>query len=278
MRRLEIYGAVPIRRFGYWDDFQLLLAGSQSYHAHEVRRMNNNRAVSVLFLTLALAGLMEGAVINTTNSAAIAAFQAGATVVNFESVSGVTPFTISSYTTGTAVTPTAFVFNQIPGVQFSVGGAVGTNEPAVYHLSGGIAGDAHSATNVLGPVDFDFTTKFGAGAMIEIFFPTKVSKVGFWLNPSLGDVLLIAADTNFAFSHLPETTLETANPVTHGNFVGISRATADIGGFKIIGLGTTGFTIDDFTFGGTAAVTVPEPGTFALLGVGLLLFGLRRRR
>src|SRR5262245_28484061 len=61
----------------------------------------------------------------------------------------------------------------------------------------------------------------------------RLSKVGFWLNPSLGNVELIAADTNFAFSHLPETTLETANPVTAGHFVGISRPMADIGGFKI---------------------------------------------
>jgi hypothetical protein len=54
---------------------------------------------------------------------------------------------------------------------------------------------------------------------------------------------------DFAFSHLTETTLETANPVKAGDFVGIRRPTADIGGFKIIALGSTstGFTIDDFS-------------------------------
>jgi hypothetical protein len=202
----------------------------------------------------------------------------GATVVNFESIPGRTPQAITTYTSGNAVSPTAFIFDQIPGVQFSVGGMVGTNEPALYQLSGGIAGDAKSPTTVLGPVDFSFLTQFGGGAMIDIFFPTKVSKVGFWLNPSRGDVEIIAADTNFAFSHETETTLETGNPVTHGNFVGIERPTADIGGFKTIGLGTTGFTIDDFTFGGgTSAATAPEPGTLAQLGCGLLM-ALRLKR
>ncbi|HEY7211397.1 MAG TPA: PEP-CTERM sorting domain-containing protein [Bryobacteraceae bacterium] len=236
---------------------------------------------SVLFcvVSVTFGTLLHATVIDTNNAAAVSAFQAGATVNNFESVTGVTPFSITSYTTGDAVSSSSFVFNQLPGVQFSVGGAVGTNEPAVYQLSGGIAGDAHSATNVLGPVDFDFTTKFGSGAMIEIFFPTKVSKVGFWLNPALGNVELIAADTNFAFSHQTETTLEMAPSVTAGNFVGIERATADIGGFKIIGLGATGFTIDDFTYGGASTSTVPEPSAFLLAGLGLVAsLSLRKLR
>jgi hypothetical protein len=226
-------------------------------------------------LFFAFGGLLGAAVINTNNLADVAAFQAGATVVNFETVSGVTPDTITDYTSAVAVLPTAFVFNQIPGVEFSVGGMVGTNEPAVYQLSGGIAGDAKSPHNVLGPVDFDFTTKFNSSGLIEIFFPTKVSRVGFWLNPSLGNVHIIAADTNFAFSHLTETPLE-ASDVTAGNFVGIERPTADIGGFKIEALGgTNGFTIDDFTFGGASTSTVPEPATFLFVGGGLLLAVVR---
>jgi hypothetical protein len=238
------------------------------------------RICRVLLFCFAFQELLYATSINTSSASEVATFQAGATVNNFESVAGKTPLTITSYTSGNPVPTSATIFNQIPGVQFSVGGMVGTNQPALYSLTGAIAGDAKSATTVLGPVDFDFTTKFGSGAMIEIFFPTKVSKVGFFLNPSLGNVLLIAADTNFAFSGMTETTLETSNG-TAGNFVGIERPTAEIGGFKIIGLGTAGFTIDDFTVGGGGTTPVPESSTVVLLTCGLLaggLFALSRTR
>jgi hypothetical protein len=233
------------------------------------------RICRVVVVCLAFQGLLHASVINTSNAGEVAAFQSGATVVNFNSIAGRTPETITSYTSGNAiVSTTAFIFNQIAGVQFSVGGMVGTNTPALYSLSGGIAGDAKSPPTVLGPVDFDFTTKFASGAMIEIFFPTKVSRVGFWLNPALGNVTLIALDTNFAFSGLPDTNLEMGTG-TAGNFVGIERATADIGGFKILGLGQTGFTIDDFTFGGaTTPPTVPESSSLVLLFCGLIVAGL----
>jgi hypothetical protein len=235
------------------------------------------KKVSLCLVSAAFSGFLLGDVINTNNPADVAAFQSGATVADFENIPGRSPQTISTYTSGDPVSPDSFVFDQISGVQFSVGGAVGTNEPALYELSDGIAGDAKSPDTVLGPVDFDFTTKFNSEGLIEIFFPTKVSKVGFWLNPSLGDVMLIAADTNFAFSHLPETTLESGK-VTAGSFVGIERPTADIGGFKIEALGDSGFTIDDFTFGGsTTSTTVPEPGTLGLLG-GATLFVIARRK
>jgi hypothetical protein len=235
-----------------------------------VRNYFGTRLSQVCIFTAMFVGLVSADVIDTNDPAVVAAFQTGATVNNFESIAGTTPQTITDYTAGNAVSSTSFIFNQIPGVEFSVGGMVGTNEPALYKLSGGIAGDAKSPTTVLGPVDFDFTTKFNSDGLIEIFFPTKVSRVGFWLNPSLGNVTLIAADTNFAFSHLTETTLETETG-TKGNFVGITRPTADIGGFKIEATaGSKGFTIDDFTFGGgTTTSTVPEPNMLVLMGGGM---------
>ena len=149
-------------------------------------------------------------------------------------------------------------------------------------MTDGISGDAHSPSTVLGPVDFSGQTLFGPGAMIEIFFPVKVSKVGFWLNPGLGNVNILAADTNFAFSHLPETTLETGENVTAGHFVGIERPTADIGGFKIIAVGPTpnpikGFTIDDFSFGPVSAIPEPSAWALTLIGLAALVCSVRRK-
>ncbi len=234
-------------------------------------------SVRRLFLLPLAFSLLQAAVIDTNDPGTVAAFQSGAAVVDFEAVTGVTPQTITAYTAGDPVSATSFLFDQLSGVQFSVGGAPGVNMPALYQLSGSIAGDAKSPSTVLGPVDFDFTTKFNSGALIEIFFPVKVSKVGFWLNPSLGNVNIIAADTNFAFSGQMETTLENSN-VTAGNFVGIERPTADIGGFKIIALGATGFSVDDFTYGGASASPIPEPSSVMLAGTGLLLAVSRRWR
>jgi hypothetical protein len=227
-----------------------------------------------------MSGFAQATVINTQDAGVIAAFQSGATVNSFESISGRTPFSISSYNhnqPGDVISadanpnPSPYIFDQLPGVQFSVGGMVGTNEPALFKLTNGIAADAHSGSTVLGSVDFDFTTKFNNQGLIEIFFPTKVSKVGFWLNPSLGDVSIIALNTNFAFSKDPnEVNLETGTG-THGNFVGIERPTADIGGFKIQAKDANGFTIDDFTYGG--ASVVPEPGTWAFFAFALVMLG-----
>jgi hypothetical protein len=250
-----------------------MVAEASSENAMKMRSLTC-AAASVGAITAAAA-----AGIDTTNAGLVAAFQSGLTVQTFESLAGRTPQAITAYTQGAPVSASAFVFNQVPGVQFSVGGAVGTNMPALYQLGGTIAGDAHSGSTVLGPVDFDFTTKFGPGAFIEVFFPVKVGSVGFWLNPALGNVSLIAADTNFAFSGVMETTLETFSG-TAGRFAGISRPTADIGGFKIIGTGTAGFTVDDFSYG-AAAVTapVPEPAEWALLlgGFGAMAAWRRRR-
>lgn len=223
--------------------------------------------------TLACAG-----VIVTRDAATIAAFQTGLTVLDFEGSAplGRTPQAISSYTSGVPVDPGAFLFDQAPGVQFSVGGGVGVNMPAIYTLGGAIGNDAASGHNVLGTVGFDFNTNFERGAFMEVYFPTKVSRVGFWLNQQLDFATLYALDTNFAFSGLEETILQTAIGDA-GFFIGIERDTADIGGLKILGRGSEGFTIDDFSYGGGSTLPVPEPGTLPLLLAGLAAVRLRHR-
>lgn len=234
----------------------------------------------LLTLLLSLAGvssLANAASIDTADAAAVAAFQHGLHVETFESVPGVAPHLLAAYNTGTPTDPSAAVFDQLPGVQFSVGGEVGVNRPVLFDLSR--VGGAHSGTNVLGPVDFDAKTEFGRNGQIEMYFAQPVASVGFWLNPVLGGVEIVALNTNFAFSHEPETVLETAF-VTQGHFVGISRPGADIGGFKIISLSSTvPFTIDDLSYG--TAAPVPEPATFATWSLGLVVLagaGWRRGR
>jgi hypothetical protein len=210
-------------------------------------------------------------VIVTRDATAIAAFQQGLTVLDFEGAAplGRTPQTITGYQSGVAVESGALLYDQASGVRFSVGGTVGVNMPAIYRLSGSAAGAgaASSGTNVLGTVDFDGATNFARGAFMEIFFPTKVSRVGFWVNQQLDFVNLIALNTNFAFSGLDEEILETGIG-SPGFFVGIERTSADIGGFKILGRGVEGFTVDDFSYGGGAGAPIPEPGTLALLLAG----------
>src|SRR5262245_37963349 len=113
---------------------------------------------ALVFACLASAfSLSHAAVIDTNNAATVAAFQAGLNVVNFDSFTGPTgpvPKDISSYASGAAVSDSAKIFNEIPGVQFSVGGAVGSDRPALYRLTDGNSADAHSPSTVLGPVDF----------------------------------------------------------------------------------------------------------------------------
>ncbi len=235
--------------------------------------------LTTAFLTcaaLAAASAAQAATINTSNAGEVATFQAGATVQTFEGVSGRTPLPISNYNGGDPIPDAAKLFDQITGLQFTVGGAPGDSPAALLQLNSPIDGDAASKSTVVGPATMapDQVTDF-QGGFIEIIFATKVSRVGFWLNPSLGNVLLLAND-QFGGSQL-----ESLNGGLAGNFIGIERATADIGHISIIPLQSGGFTIDDLTYAASTTppppTSVPEPGTLALVGLGLAGVLARRR-
>jgi hypothetical protein len=253
----------------------------------------DNLAVRVRLISMLAAAIFalfastaSGAITTTTDPGVIAAFQAGATVIDFESVTSKSATSISAYNDTDVVPVGSRVFNQIPGLQFSVGGnpLEGSN-PALLALSGAIAGDAASAPTVLGPTQMGTTnsagdglTNFGGSPFMEVYLPVKVSKIGFWLNPSLNDVTITVSDLKPAF--LPPGTSENqieAGTAAAGTFVMITRPTAEIGGL-FIGGGAQGFTIDDLTVGAGDATVVPEPGSMALLAGGLIVLSVRVRR
>lgn len=236
-------------------------------------------ALAIIVIVLPLSKALA-VTINTNNvtSAEYIAFTAGATVQNFESVSGLTPLTTTAYTNGTPVPSSAQMHGQIPNLFFHSGGANPNNTAAnpgtpvaLLSLSGGIAGNAHSGANVVAPLQImtDATSPavlgLAAGNFLEIIFSSPVNRAGVWLNPALGNVTLNALDASL--SGIPGGST-TGNP---GNFVGVSLPTDSIKIISIIATQASGFTIDDLTYGtaGGGPTAVPEPSTFIMLLSGM---------
>ena len=211
-----------------------------------------------------------GVTFNTSDLDVYNLFATGATVQTFESIAGMTPLGLTSYAnaldSSTAVPAAAQLGLDIPGFLFHSGGGSFNNPAgnpgtptALLALSGTLADDPQSPTNVVGSLEIN-TEQLDLDHFLEIVsIDALQSRVGVWLNPSLGNVTFSAFDSTG--SQL-ETTQGTA-----GNFVGIQRAAADIKFVSVVG-GAAGFTIDDLTFAGAPTTTVPEPTTFLLLGLG----------
>jgi len=216
--------------------------------------------------------------ITTTDPGVVAAFQAGATVENFDNLAALT---ITSYAAGQTV-PAADQFSSRNLISFTSpfynsGGATFTNPVSnpgtpigIFAPSGGIAGDVKSGTNVAGPLATGSDQAFNNGFM-EVIFPTDVQKVGFWITHATTPITLMTKDAN-------NMNLMTGDFQVTGSgmqFIGIERLSADIRGITI-GF-TESFTIDDFTFSALVAPPptggVPETASTALL-LGLALLGL----
>ena len=140
--------------------------------------------------------------INTNDITVYNTFAAGATVQTFESVGGLTPLGISSYA-NTNVPNGAQLGGQITGLHFHSGGASFNNPAAnpgtpaaLLQLQGGISGNAHSGTNVVGSLAIN-TTTLDLTQFVEIIFTdTLMNRAGVWLNPALGNVTFIANDAS----------------------------------------------------------------------------------
>ncbi len=237
-------------------------------------------------LTLALsasATLAQAGLITTTNLAEVAAFQQGLSVQTLENVSGRTPFVVDAYPAdGIAVGSGALVYDQVPGFQFSSGFKPGEVMAGLFRVetnNGGGDADSASSNTVLAGLSPLNETQFNNDELIEAYLPNRVSSLGFWLSPDLGKVRVIFSSSNFAFNRDVDEEIWESVVVEAGQFVGLSRANADIGGLKITALSEFGFAIDDLSFGGTGRSNpIPEPASAWLVAAGLLASASASRR
>jgi hypothetical protein len=221
--------------------------------------------------------------INTNNAADIATFKTGATVESFDT--GLTGLSITSYVSSAVPAGNQFSSRNLADPNtpaFNSGGATFTNPASnpgtpvgVFNPDGGIAGEVVSQSNVIGPLQVGSDLSFGFGFM-EVIFQNPVSKVGFAVTH--GALNLILKDIN----NMNLAGVDSSVNGTAGNFIGIARSTADIGGVTILSTNVNdSFTLDDFTFaaGSTTPPTssVPEDAGFLSIvsAAAFLWFGRR---
>lgn len=249
---------------------------------HSLTPQSKLAALSAVLLALGVAS-GHATTINTADPGTIAAFQSGATVQTFDSL---TAQTIADYN---PIAATATIFNDPtqPNAWYNSGGGNFFNPPAtdpttatpigIFAPSGAIAGHKLSGANVAGPLEINTTTAFGAGAFMEVLFPTAVSKVGFYV-PFItpGQTLTLFLKDAGAGNIVGA---DSGGLLTAGQFIGITRAAADVRGLSLISSDGR-FTIDDLTYGvangtgggGSGGSTVPDAGagmTLAAAAAGL---------
>jgi hypothetical protein len=239
------------------------------------------RLVAAFALSLTAAAGTHATVLVTTDNAAIAAFQAGATVNTLEALSGLLT---SSLVDGTPL-PSLNQIYKINGGHFHSGGASFNNlsgnpgaPSAVLDLAPGFqAGNVRSGSHVLATthaidsLDPANATLCADGAcFFEIEFISPVAKFGGWIG--LGNVQILVKDRVKLSDGSDDVVNLEFFSVNAGEFFGITSALANIDSITISARAANAFFLDDITTGGAAGGgnTVPEPGTLALALFGLV--------
>ncbi|MBI1841911.1 MAG: hypothetical protein HYR88_13815 [Verrucomicrobia bacterium] len=208
-------------------------------------------ALVLLASGLGLAASGKTRILTTTNPAEAAAFMAGATVETFDDLPAMP---ISGYGPGQTVLAGAS-FGSRDGKSkptFHSGGA-SPSDPvgnpgtpiAIVRPNGPLARDVISGKNVAAPLVVNTDELFDQGFM-EVIFPVKVSRVGFWVTH--GTVTWAARDENGSNIDIRVRGDSTDDAIvgSAGQFVGISFDRAVV---KVVALnGGDSFTIDDLAY------------------------------
>ncbi len=232
--------------------------------------------LAITLALLACAPLAQAGLIVTSNLAEVAAFQQGLSVETFENVSSRVPAALKQIPADRPILlpSEALVNDEVPGFRFMADIKPGLPKAGLVQVGLGEGPNA-----MLIGLDDHNRADFNQYQEINALLTTKVSSLGFWVHPDLGRVLVIFASTHpyFAGTDTPEL-LDFAE-VEAGQFVGLSRDSADIGGLQIMALSARGFAIDDLSFGGSgSAHPMPEPASAWLVAAGLLAGASASRR
>jgi hypothetical protein len=168
------------------------------------------------------------------------------------------------------------------GVQFGFSPGV-----AIYNGVAGTNGTAEWSLDpiLLGPTTGTLTLGFDAPTpilrfdiLLQSIFPIDDSGIGLFGGPAF--TVLLSTGTTLTGGTVPQTN----GIYSEGRFqysgTPISGATITFfNGIDLGGMPVTAFGIDNLTFGAVAPQAgVPEPGTFWILGAGLVVAGLLKRR
>jgi hypothetical protein len=249
---------------------------------------------------LLTAGIAHGTVVIATGLTAgqFATYETGKTVQSFESVTGDPGYNITNFNSNVNITtanPSGATLFQTwgAGQDGFIATSGGVSPAGLFNLQSPLTG-ASSGTHVLAPLAIDM----GTGTMstcfagptclmaFEMMFTQPVSTVGFYMNSP--GILVLDSDTSITVDQsTPQISRNGEQAIFNqanvpAGFVTLTSDSANINvvSFIMSGAGNTPTFIDDLTYarGTSTTSTTPEPATFALAGLALLAFTLRRKR